>query len=262
MRKVCGIITSLTFFLPGFYATNVQGTGIEPPLMVSVTASRATETTISEYGYADIVDSDTVTDFLHYNHTASASNGGIPSSNGSADQNSWINTATDSFHANGTAYGDAAWSGFTGGASVNSFSDFQYTFDVVSPADYLFTGSVSATRDVSNSLEAEVYADIYAQLYDVTNATYLHSFFQSSDGTHGFNYSGTLAAARYRVSVGSSVDLYSTYSEQFVAATANHSMNFQLAPAGTGISVPEPASGLILLFGLAPLLARFRRSPK
>ena len=166
---------------------------------------------------------------------------------------------SDTTHASGTAYGDAAWSGFTGGASVNSYSGFQYTFDVLSPSDYLFSGNGSAVRNVSNSLEAEVYADIYAKLYDVNNSTYLHNFWVGTDGTYGFNFSGTLAPARYQVPISGAVDVWSSYDEQFVDATASYSMSLRLAAVGTGISVPEPSASVLLLFGFAALTATRRR---
>ena len=252
MRTFYGIIAGLFFFVVGFSAAIAEATQ-----MSSVSVSRGIETTISEYGYADIVDSDTVAGYLPYNNSVSATNGGIPSSNGSADQNSWVNMASDTIHASGTAYGDSAWSG--GGVSVVSYSGFQYTFDVLSPSDYLFGGNGSATRNVSNSLEAEVYADIYATLRDVTNSTYLHNFSVAYDGSYGFNHSGTLAPARYQVAISGAVDVWSTYDEQFVDATASYSMNFQLAPAGTGTTVPEPSASVLLLLGLAALTATRRR---
>ena len=254
MRKLYGIILGLFFFVVGFSAAIAEATQ-----MSSVSVSRSIETTISEYGYADVVDSDVVAGYLPYNNTVSATNGGIPSSNGSADQNSWINMASDTIHASGTAYGDSAWSGFTGGVSVMSYSGFQYTFDVLSPSDYLFGGNGSAVRIVMDSLEAEVYADIHATLRDVTNSTYLHSFSVAYDGSYAFNYSGTLAPARYQVSVNGAVDVWSSYSEQFVDATASYSMNFRLAPAGTGTTVPEPSASVLLLLGLTALTAMRRR---
>ena len=254
MRTFHGIIAGLFFFVAGFSAAIAEATQ-----MSSVGVLRGIETTISEYGYADVVDSDNVAGYLPYNNSVSATNGGIPSSNGSADQNSWINMASDTIHASGTAYGDAAWSGFSGGASVNSYSGFQYTFDVLSPSDYLFSGNGSAVRNVSNSLEAEVYADIYAKLYDVNNSTYLHNFWVGTDGTYGFNFTGTLAPSRYQVAISGAVDVRSTYDEQFVDATASYSMNFQLAPAGTGTTVPEPSASVLLLLGLAALTATRRR---
>ena len=257
-RQLIGIITGLIFILI-FSVKATEASGLLPPQKFPVSASREIDTTISEYGYSDITESDLVVGYLPYNNSVSATDGGIPSSNGSADQNSWISMVSDTVHASGTAYGDAAWNGFTGGASVNSYSGFIYTFDVESTSDYLFSGNGSAIRTVSDALEAQVYADVYASLQDVTNSTYLHNFSVAYDGNQGFSFSGTLSPARYKVSINAQVDVWPDYDEQFVDATASYSMNLQLVPAGVGIPVPEPASVLLFLLGLIPLWARNRR---
>ena len=225
----------------------------------SFSQAREVSTTISEYGYADIVGINTAADFLPFNSSVSETNGGIPSSNGSANQNSSINLAIDTIAASGSAYGDAAWSGFTGGASVVSYSGFSYVFDVLAPSSYLFTGSGSSVRNVSDAMEAMVYADVYATLSDITNSTYLHNFSAIDDWSGSFNHSGVLQPARYRVDISGSVDAWSDYSEQFVDATATYNMRLRLAPEGSSIAVPEPAGCMLMLLGLAALSATLRR---
>ena len=44
-----------------------------------------------------------------------------------------------------------------GRPSVTSYSIFFYTFDVMSPSDYLFSGNRSSARNVSDALKTEVY---------------------------------------------------------------------------------------------------------
>ena len=65
MRKLYGIIAGL-FFLVVFSVATVEATQ-----MSSVSVSRGIETTISEYGSADVVDRDTVAGYLPYNHSVS-----------------------------------------------------------------------------------------------------------------------------------------------------------------------------------------------
>ena len=144
-------------------------------------------------------------------------------------------------------------------ASVLSYSDFAYTFDVLSPSSYLFMGSGSSLRNVSDAMEAMVYADVYGTLRDLTNSTYLHSFSVGQDSSASFNYSGTLQPSRYSVYMSAQADVYPDYNEQFVDATASFQMQLKLAPSGTTIPVPEPKSVLLLLIGFAFLTRSARR---
>ena len=92
--------------------------------MASVSQLREVTTTLTEYGYPDIKLCDSPTTFLPFSGSVAETGSGTPSSNSSADWNSWINHATDMISASGSADGDAAWNGFTGGASVLSDSGF------------------------------------------------------------------------------------------------------------------------------------------
>ena len=247
------VFVSFFSFL-GFHLDSVKATQ-----MASVSQLREVTTTLAEYGYPDITVSDSVATFLPFSGSVSETGSGIPSSNGSADQNSWISHATDTISASGSAYGDAAWNGFTGGASVLSYSGFTYTYDVLSPSSYLFMGSGSSLRNVSDAMEAMVYADVLGRLRDLTNSTYLHTFSVGQDTSASFNYSGTLQPSRYSVYMSAQADVYPEYNEQFVDATASFQMQLKLAPSGTTIPVPEPKSVLLLLIGFAFLTRSARR---
>ena len=119
MRYFYWVVFVSFFSFFGFYLDSVKATQ-----MASVSQLREVTTTLTEYGYPDITVSDPEATFLLFSGSVSETGSGTPSSNGSADQNSWISHATDTISVSGSAYGDAAWNGFTGGASVLSYSDF------------------------------------------------------------------------------------------------------------------------------------------
>ncbi len=128
MRHFYWVVFVSFFSFLGFHFDSVKATH-----MALVSQWRDVTTTLTDYGYPDIKGTDSAPAFLPYHRSVSETDGRISSSNGSADQNSWISHAINTISASGSAYGDAAWNGFTGGTSVSSYSIFFYTFDVMSP---------------------------------------------------------------------------------------------------------------------------------